>query len=257
MCRIVAFISSAGGLGQTSIIEMLSKKLAKQDFKVFALDANFCMNDLSLRFECDEKSDLKDYLSGNCNCGDVINYGKCGVDFVQTNCASYDYIKHTELIKYFIDMISKNYDFILIDSNAFSSKVLSLTLNLCNEVICITSDESASVVNCAKLLKLLQMYKNIKNKKLIINKARLVLQSKKRALNEHDIFEVLKTEILFVFPYFFKGNIFRKNADEKNRKFAEEFCYSFITNDRRQSDYMSAYRGVLGGIRKILHSKYE
>ena len=61
MCRIISFISSAGGIGKTSIIYELSKDLSSSKNKVCVFDGYFGINNLSLKYENDEDIDLKDY----------------------------------------------------------------------------------------------------------------------------------------------------------------------------------------------------
>ena len=103
MCRIISFLSAKGGVGKSTIIYNVSKKLADMSYKVCVIDAYFSMNEISLMFEKIEGVDLREYLIGKLGTSLVLNEYKHNLFYVKTNHTSFDYLKHLSLIKFFID----------------------------------------------------------------------------------------------------------------------------------------------------------
>ena len=59
-----------------------------------------------------------------------------------------------------------------------------------------------------------------------------------KVLDENDIYGILKTNVLFVMPKFYKNNLL-KNNKQRNiiKKYIEKLSYSIITNYREKYDY--------------------
>lgn len=257
MCRIVSFISGAGGLGQTSIIFELSKRLAERKFNVCVIDGYFNLNSISLKLNT-EGVDLKEYISGNASLNDVLITAQKNLKFVKTNCATFDYLSHFEQIKYFMLEISEQFDYILIDVNSVGKKQLSLALESSNEVVLIMDNDPYCLRNGAKLLQKVYLYKNILNINIVLNKMKIIAEMNNHALGEEDISDIFKIEPLFVFPKFYKYNVFNMaNSSTTNSIILDKFCSSFITNQRRIIDYKKKYHGLIGFFRRKLYEKFE
>ena len=258
MCRIVSFVSGAGGVGQTSLIFELSKMLAERNFKVCVFDGHFNLNVISLKFDCKTQADLMDYLSGDLCAEEAVCNAGHNLKVVKTNCITYNYLSHFELIKIFIDKLSESFDYILIDTNSKAKKQLSLALEASNETILLLSDDFYDVRSSAKILQKVYLYENIMSINLVLNKMRVIAEFAGTALGEKEIAEIFDIEPLFVFPLFYKNNIFeRAKRDSKLDCLLTQFCESFVRNERYECDYKKQYRGVIGYIRRKLYAKYE
>lgn len=258
MCRIISFASIKGGVGKTSIIYTLSGLLAEHNHKVCVIDGYFNVNQLSLMYLKIGGVDLKEYLSGKTSSREVLNKCLSNLYFVKTNSVTYDYLKHTELIKFFISEIAENFEYILIDVNCFNEKISSLFFDSSNECFVVLDDEVFTIRNTAKLIQKVYLYNNIYNLKLILNKQRIIKTIKKNVLESEDIFSMLKVEGIFVFKKYFKDNIFcsKLKGDSKSNVLSK-FYKSVIGNTYYKVDYFKPYRGVVGYFRRLKYERYE
>lgn len=258
MCRIISFLSAKGGVGKSSIIFELSKELSHKNYKVCVLDSYFNMNSLSCKYEKNNGVDLKEYLVGSTRALETINKFSDNLYYVKTNQITYDYISVSKLIKFFIYEISKKFDYILLDVNCFNDEILSLMLESSNEAIIVLNDNSDVIRNTTKLIQKVYLYSQIKNINLVINQARVALELGGKALGEREIKDILKQEILFVFPKFYNGNIFNQNFKKvTNKNFIQKFCKSVVDNCREYIDYAKSYHGLLGSLRRKFYEKFE
>ena len=249
MSRIISFVSACGGIGKTSIIYEVSKIIAKNK-KVCVFDSYFGMNNLSLRFEKENDIDFKDYLTGRLGTYNVLNKVNNNLFYIKTNSVNFDYLKHAELIKFFLYQIAEDFDFLLIDVNCFNLQTLDLMLDVSNEAIVIVSDDETCVRNSAKLIQKINTVKDIYNTNLLINKVRSIKSIKRKCLSEVDISEILKCEVIFSIPKLY-------NFNRYFNQFIYKFAYSIIKNKNISYKFYSKYKGILGYIRRIKYAKFE
>lgn len=258
MCRIVSFVSSSGGVGQTSLIYELSKMLAEKNCRVCVFDGHFNLNVISLKYKSNLCHDLMEYLTGNINAVDALCSENSHLKFVQTNMVTFNYLAHYELIKVFVSELSEHFDYILIDTNSCAKKQLSLMLECSNEVVMMLSNEVISIRSGAKFLQKIYFYENILSVNIVLNKVKVIAEISGRALGEKEISEIFKMPLLYVFPLFYKNNIFGGFASRKMlKKMMNEFCKSFMLNERFQSNYKKQYDGIVGFLRRKIYAKYE
>lgn len=253
MSRVVSFLSGCGGLGQTSLIFELGKQLSKTA-RVCVFDACFGINSLSLKFG-EGDSDLKDFLSGDRNFEDCYEFVGDNLALVRTNCLTYDYATKENLIELFISKLKDKFEYVLIDVNSASKNQLSLMLGLSNEAVIISNNDPLVLRSSAKLLQKIYFYSNISVVSLVLNKMRVIAELSGRALGEREIAEILKLEPLFVFPKYFKNNIFSSRKWGNN--IFEKFAKSFESLERQEYLYKKNYVGFLGFLRRKLYEKFE
>ncbi|MBR7172369.1 MAG: ParA family protein [Clostridia bacterium] len=256
MCRIIGFVSAKGGVGKTSIIFHLANELSKK-YRVCVFDSYFFLNDISERFAGSVGGDLKDYLTGELGTDNVLRKVRSNLYLVRTN-ENFDYLKHSELIKFFISELSFRFDYILIDINSFNFRVLNLMLCVSTEIVYICTDDELCVKNTAKLMVYIKNFTKAKSSKFILNKARIIHMMRNKCLNVNDISELLKMDSLFVIPKFYINN--NKSSEKiflNNKNFIRKLSYSIITNKMCDYDIYKRYRGPFGYIRRIRCFKYE
>lgn len=257
MCRVISFVSAKGGVGKTTLIYNVSK-LVSNKYKVCVFDAYFGMNEVSLLYQAHEVQDLKEYLIGRIGTFNVLNRVKDNLYFVRTNNSSFDYMKHRELIKFFISEVMGYFDYIFIDVNSLDKKNLELMLECSSESIVICTDEEIDIRNTSKMIYYIKTFKNVCAVNLILNKVRVIKSIKKRCLDEKDIFELLKVPILFTIPKLYKNNFFNnRNLNFKRYSLLNKLSYSIITNKRVYFDVCEEYCGIVGFFKRIRYAKYE
>ena len=256
MSRIVSFLSIKGGVGKTSILAELAINLAKKGYRVCVFDAYFNINGCSSKFESLYSKDIKDYLGGNMKIHDVINHYTYNLDYVMSNSVSFDYLMHGEEIKRFIRQLGGEYDYFLIDVNCFNDSILDLMLGVSNEAMVILDDHEDTIRNTMKLIQKIHLYKNINNLCMTINQARIIKEMRGKVLGEKDIEEILKEEVLFVFPKFVRKNMLGTKLPIRRSCFLK-FSDAFISNTKNILNYQRCYKGPLGLIKRRLYEKYE
>lgn len=258
MCRIISFVSAAGGLGKSSLINLLASSLSQSGFSVCVFDGVFALNTLSTSLGKRGMIDLSLYLAGNINSYLALNKVNENLYFIKTDDASFDYLSKAELITKFVSDISFNFDYILIETSSYDTRNISLFLSLSSEAIVVITQEINVIENTKKLIKKIDYYKNITNKKLILNKQKVIGEFKGKYLGEKAITNLLCYELLFTFPKFLKHNIFEyKNHSPYYNYFSEEFKKSILQNRFVPTKYKNQYRGILGSFRRKLYEKYE
>ena len=156
------------------------------------------------------------------------------------------------LLVYLID-----FDYLIFDLDK-NEKINFKMFEILSEIFIVSGDEKESVMKSRRLLNRLCFYNNITNKKIIVNKAHIVLQVKGFCLMQNEIEELLKTEVLCVIPNFYKYNYFNyKNITKEQRKVINNFCNSFITNKRCENRLCEKFVGVIGFFRRKLYEKFE
>lgn len=258
MCRIISFVSAKGGLGKTSIINMLGQSLSANGFSVCLFDGVFSLNSLSKIYDYNGAVDFSKYIYGDAGTYSATNKVNENLYFVKTDNPYFDYYQGAELFKKFIEEISFKFDYILIDTNSLDLKNLSLFLNLSTEVFLITNAETEVVKNSYKLLQKIHFYKNITNKKLIINNSKIITEFKGKILSSERVSSCLKTELLFIFPKFLKYNIFNfKKRSIYFNEFSNKFCRAVVSNTFIKTNYSKKYFGAFGWLNRFIDKKYE
>ncbi len=258
MCRIISFVSAAGGLGKSSIINLLANSLSEGGFSVCIFDGVFTLNMLSAKYENSKILDLSNYLVGDINSNLVLNKINENLYYVKTDNATFDYLSKSDLIQRFINDISFNFDYILIDTSSYDIRNISLFLGLSSEVFVVTSHDGLVIKNTKKLVQKINYYKNITNKKIILNKQKIIGEINGKKLNENFIEAYLGLDIIFAFPKFLKHNIFEWGKGSIYYKsFSERFEKSVIQNKFIPTNYKDQYLGLFGKFRRILYEKYE
>ena len=256
MCRVISFVSASGGVGKSSLIYHVANEISIK-YKVCVLDSYFSINDLSIKFLNDDGVDFKEYLIGKLGSKNVLNKMKNNLYVVKSN-DRFDYLKHSELIKFFISEISMDFDYVLIDVNSFDLRILTLMIEASNEIIFICTDDEMCIRNTSKMLSYIKNFDSIKSIKYILNKARIIHSIKNKCFNLNDISEVLKIEAISLIPKFYYNN--HKFINKRMRKssiYIKKLSYAIITNKLTFVDEYKKYKGVLGLIKRIRCFKYE
>ncbi len=258
MCRIISFVSAVGGVGKSSIIKLLAEGLAGNKKKVCVIDGVFALNSLSEKLKNKTSFDLSGYLRGNVNYFSVLNKVNDNLYFVKTDDSRCDYYLKGELIEKFIQEISCEFDYILIETSSYDIRNMSLFLNMTNEVFFIITQDNEVIRNSFKLIQKLYQFKNLKNIKLILNKQKVISEINGKVLSEDYISKIFKIEVIFCFPKFLKNNIFEnKNTSSMLREFMEKFALSVVSNNQIKTNYNRQYHGFIGKIKQKLYAKYE
>ena len=256
MGRIINLVSAKGGVGKSTLIYFLAHALSKKNYSVCVVDGYFYYSS----FACfwNNESDVKNYLLGEQGMFDAINKVNQNLYFAKFDSVGFDYYLHIEAVKHFVCEVALEFDFILIDSNAFDKKSFDMFLSVSNEIFLVTTSDICALKNSAKLLSKIKRSKSEKCVKIILNKEKIISEIEDKILSEVEIEKHLKTEIVFGIPYLFKYN-FLKMGNKRffKSKIIHNFCYFVITNQKVKNDYQKKYKGLLGFLRRKIYGKFE
>ncbi len=258
MSRIVGFVGATAGAGATTICFELAKAVSQNNFRVLVIDFFFSINDLSQRFEKENKFDFKDYLVGRVGIDGICEQMSENLDLIKTNNARFDYYKYKDEIVSSVEFFSKSYDYIFIDINSFDLKNLKMATTVLTEAIIVFDNEINSIKNANRYLMFLRQAKNIANINLVFNKSKIIGQIKQKYLPKEGIEKALFKDILFEFPKFLYHNKKQqKNHSGFGGKILNKFCNSFITNEPKKINYKKSYKGIIGRVKRKIYERFE
>lgn len=251
-------MSAKGGIGKTTIVCEVAKFLSEKKFRVCVVDFYFGMNDCALRFDNSFSYDLKEYIIGRAGTINVLNKYNNYLFYVKTNNSLFDYVRHASLIKFFITEIANEFDFVFFDVNTFNERILMLALESSTETMIVVNDNEIAVRNSDKIIQKIKCFKNICSQKVIMNMAHEIASNKGKCISKSEIEKLLKCEILFTIPKFYKNNYFGgKRLKDLKRKIISKLSYAIITNKTTKNGIELRYKGLFGILRKIRYAKYE
>ena len=258
MGRIVGFIGVRTSVGSTTLCFEMAQNLSMKNLRVCVIDFYFSMNDISQKFNKENKFDLKDFLIGKVGADGIVEQERDNLYFIRTNAARFDYCRYKDDIKKLITMLAYKFDYILIDVNSFDSKNLLFAVQCLTEAYIIFDNEPNSIRLIARMVKMLKQNSNIENIKYVFNKSKIIGQINKRYLSRLEIEELLSEDVIFEIPKFLNHNFLNNNKTIKQKnRIMNNFCNSFITNKVLHFNYSKKYKGFLGKIKRKLLEKYE
>ena len=147
------------------------------------------------------------------------------------------------------------FDYILIDCPAGIDAGFKRAVSMADEALVVTTPHLSSVKDADKVVTILNSY-NITSKRFVVNRARGDLIQDKLMFDVYDIGKTLGIEFGAVIP---EDDAVITNTSEtiKNNKVAvnrafEIMAENVITGSKKMYDCTYKYRGILGGIKKLL-----
>lgn len=153
MTEIITFGNNKGGVGKTSITKIVAYILSEfKNKKVLTIDLDGQENlssglAKSFNQELNNEKNLFEGLFGNNNVEEVEDYieiltdklhlltGSVNMSDFERELEQYEEEYHRDLLKYFLQPIMKNYDFILIDTSPFINIVTDNVINISDWVV--------------------------------------------------------------------------------------------------------------------------
>lgn len=203
MARKIVVTSGKGGVGKTTICANLGAKLAGLGFRVALLDADIGLNNLDVVMGIENKIvyDIADVINGKCRIKQALIQDERFPTLYVMPSAQLE-IKSSlsgEQVKLVVDMLSPNFDYILIDCPAGVDNGFHRAVFSANEALVVVTPHISSIRDADKVLSILSNY-NLHSKSLIINRVRGDMLLSGEIISIEKIIELLNIPIMGVIP---------------------------------------------------------
>ena len=193
MSRVIVVTSGKGGVGKSSVSVNVASALAFSKFKVCLIDGDFGLKNLDVMMGLENRVvyDLNGVVEGRCTIEQVLVKDKriAGLSLLPS-CKSLSFENlDTEIMNALIERLSKDFDFIIVDSPAGVEKGFEYSSSLASEAIVVVNLDVSSLRDADRVVGLL-MKKGINTINMIVNKVNLDdIEANNRGvpifLNEH------------------------------------------------------------------------
>jgi len=217
MGKIISVANQKGGVGKTTTSVNLAASLGVLEKKVLLIDADpqgNASSGLGYEFNKDHKG-LYDILNGSESIKKVIKSSKSSnldiiasnIDLVGIEIELINENKREYKLKYALDLVSANYDFIIIDCAPSLGLITINALTASNSVIVPIQCEYFALEGLGKLLNTIKSIQKLHNKELDIEGLLLTMFDTRLRLSNQVVDEVVKHFGDMVFKTIIKRNI--------------------------------------------------
>ena len=183
--RILAITSGKGGVGKTFVAANLAAALTKRGRRVLVLDADLGLANLDIILNLYPKATLHDVMSGKCSIREVVLAAPGGFWILPAASGLVEYSRLTsdvqDELRQIIDELSRQYDYLILDTGAGISDLVLYTASLTKEVLVVATPEPASIADAYATVKVLAMMQQRTSLKLVFNQARDAAEGRKLA----------------------------------------------------------------------------
>jgi flagellar biosynthesis protein FlhG len=174
--RVLAVASGKGGVGKTNVAVNLAIALAKHQHSVLVMDADLGMANIDVMLGIRPAYDLYHVITGQKTLDEVIVEGPEGISIIPASSGvsrmtDLSLSEHAGLISAF-DQISRQVDFLIIDTAAGIAESVITFCKAAQEVIVVVCDEPASITDAYALIKVLSQEHGVKRFQVLANMVR-------------------------------------------------------------------------------------
>ena len=261
MPRTIVITSGKGGVGKTTIAANLGIALANKSQSVVLIDLDVGLNnlDLALNMESNILYDLSDCLTGKCRLGQALYpHPKCPSLFVLACNNPETKLLLENNIERVIEKLKNHFDWIILDSPAGIDNGFLCAVSHADEAIVVVTPHISSLRDSDKVLDFLSTKKMIKIG-IVINRIRGDLVASRQMMSAEQISNALKQKIIGIIPesdlLCTNSNFLLSNDAEAERLAFSILARNIMFDENKQLDYISKYKGLIGGVRRIVRRK--
>jgi septum site-determining protein MinD len=203
MGHVIVVTSGKGGVGKTTVTANLGSALARQNFKVALVDADFGLRNLDLLLGLEQRVVYTaiDVVAGECDIDKALVKDKRQPNLVLLPAAqnrSKEAI-NPEQMNDIVGQLVNRYDYILIDCPAGIEMGFRNAIAPAKEAIIVTTPEMAAVRDADRVVGLLETA-NVEKIRLIVNRLRPEMVQLKQMISVEDIQDLLVVPLLGIVP---------------------------------------------------------
>jgi septum site-determining protein MinD len=256
MAKVIVITSGKGGVGKTTVTANLGYRLAEKGYRVVIIDTDFGLNNLDVVAGVEDKIvfDLIDVIENKCRAKQALIesvYNKNLFVLPSSHTLTKSEIQGQN-VKLAIENILPLFDYALLDCPAGIDAGFHRAVSVADSAILVATPSVSSVRDADKVLSILKSYR-LNDISLVVNRIRgdLVLSGKMYSADE--IENTLGIKTVGIIPE--NDAIFNGIVDQINGKTAKAFkilADNVINNGNKKHDYLKAYSGFFGSIKKEL-----
>ena len=247
--------SGKGGVGKTTITSNLGLKLAESGYRVVVIDGDLGLNNLDVLTGVENKAvfDLSDAVEGKCRAKQALVESPLSKNlFVLPSCHTLTSPEITgQGVKKVISEIEGLFDYLFIDCPAGIDLGFHRAVSCADRAIVVVAPTITSVRDADKVISILKSY-SVSQIEVIVNRIRGDLVLSGKSLNENDIENTLKTQILGVIPDDDNLSLSQGGYLGESAKAVKTIANKLIGKKAKPYDYLKKYTGFWGSIRKEL-----
>lgn len=259
MARVIVLTSGKGGVGKTTVTANLGMHLAENNYRVCLIDMDIGLNNLDVVMNLEGRVvySILDVIEKRCRLREALVQDDTYPLLYLMSSGGLNHNLTVQLadIKKVINELQTMFDYVLIDCPAGIDAGFKRAVSIADEALVVITPHLSSIRDADKVITILSSY-NIITKRFVVNRMRGDLVKDKLMFDVHDIGRVLNIDFGGVIPE--DDYVIKCSSDNiKNNKIAINRAFSLlahnvITGDRKLFDCTYKYRGIIGGIKKLL-----
>lgn len=259
MARTIVVTSGKGGVGKTTVTANLGMHLASKNYRVCMIDMDIGLNNLDVVMNMEDRViyTMMDVIENRCRVKEALiqdDYYPL-LYLLSSGGLNQNLTIQISQIRSVLSSMHDSFDYILIDCPAGIDAGFKRAVSCADEAIVVTTPHLSSIRDADKVITILSSY-NIISKRFVINRARGDLMKDKLMIDVYDIGKALNIDFGGVIPE--DDNAISSSSEKiKNSKISLNRAFdilsnNIITGEKKLFDCTYKYRGLLGGIKKIL-----
>lgn len=260
MARNIVITSGKGGVGKTTVTANLGRALAALNQRVVMLDTDLGLNNLDVLMDIENKVvyDLIDVIENRCRAKQALiedNLVK-GL-FVLPSAHAYDKsIVTGQNIKAVINLLSVNFDYVLIDCPAGIETGFHRAVQAASEAIVVTTPHISSIRDADKVIGILKSYQ-MKSVYVVVNRARGDLILNSEMVGFDDVGQLLKQLPVGIIPEDDDVNLLSNLGLKASAHCEGKEAFALLAQNIHfgtnvMYDVTRKYKGFFGGIKRSL-----
>lgn len=172
--KFICISSGKGGVGKSNFTANLAKELSDRGKKVVIIDADLGLANIEILFGVMAKSSFFDLINAELTIEDIITEITPNLSIISggsgiIEMADIDDVKLSKVISS-LSYIGSGYDYVLIDTGAGISNIVTSFASLASELIVIITSEPTSIADSYALIKTVANKDRQKKISLVINR---------------------------------------------------------------------------------------
>lgn len=167
----INFCSGKSGVGKSVLSSNFAYLLSEQGNKVLLLDGDSNQSMQNFIFGIKPKYGIKELLEEKIDLKNATYQINQNLSILTYNSLNSNNIKNNKKIEILIDLIREAnlYDFVIIDTSSELNEDLINSIKISDIVLLIINEDPISLIDSYALLKVIKLYQNPKNVKLLVN----------------------------------------------------------------------------------------